>query len=548
MKRKIAGFVLALGLIGIFAFAGPGEKYFDITKNLSIFITLFKEVNANYVDDVDPKKLINTGIHGMLESLDPYTEYIPEENIEAFSIQMTGSYAGIGALIGIIDKKTIITEPYDGFPASRAGLRVGDELVSVDGKIVTGKSTTETSLLLKGNPDTKVELVVRRSGQKDDIHMTIMREKIKISNVVYKGLMYGDIGYIKLDEFTRGAAKEVEAAVVSLKEKGAKKIILDLRDNPGGLLYQAIDIVNIFIPKGKEVVSTKGKLTESNKVYLTVNEPVDTTIPLVVITSGGSASAAEIVAGSLQDYDRAVLVGQKTFGKGLVQETRMLDHDAQLKITTAKYYIPSGRCIQALDYTHRKSDGTVSRVADSLKSEFKTKAGRKVYDGGGLDPDLPVKDVYFGTVTAELVSGGFIFDYASRYCGEHPVPASMKNFQLTDAEYGSFVEWLKERKFSYITDLEKQTDNLIAAAKSERLYTDLQSQLTTLKLKIDQNHNGDLVRFKPEIKQILEQQIGFHYRLDAGRTEVMMDRDPEILEARKVLANTVAYRNILTLH
>ncbi len=533
----------------LLAFSRPGERYFDIAKSLDIFATLFKEVNAYYVDEVDPKKLINTGINGMLESLDPYTDYIPEENMEAFSIQTTGQYAGIGAVIGIVNKKTVITEPYEGFPAYRAGVRVGDQLVAVDGKLTEGKSTSETSALLKGKPNTPVEIVVRRAGMKDDIHFSINREKIKISNVVYQGLVSADIGYVKLNDFTPGAAKEVEEAVVKLKEKGAKKIILDLRDNPGGLLYEAVNIVNIFIPKGMEVVNTKGKVQDWNKSYITLNQPVDIEIPIAVLTSQGSASASEIVAGSLQDYDRAILVGQKTFGKGLVQTTRPLAYNAQLKITTAKYYIPSGRCIQALDYAHRKIDGTVEKFPDSLKTEFKTKAGRKVYDGAGLDPDVPVANEFLGSVTSELVTSLLVFDYASLYCSEHPtVPASMKNFRLTDADYTKFLAWLKEKNFTYSTDLEKETDDLITAAKSEKMYAELQPQLTALKTRIEQSHSTDFTRFKDEILRVLEQQIAFHYRLEAGQSEVLLDRDPEILEARRVLGDAAQYKKILSTH
>ncbi|MBA4146121.1 MAG: peptidase S41, partial [Cytophaga sp.] len=424
--RKSVKIGLAVSAIAIaVAFTKPAEKYFDIAKSLDIFSTLFKEVNAFYVDEVDPKKLVDTGIAGMLQSLDPYTDYIPEEDLESFSIQTTGQYAGIGALIGIVNNKAVITNPYYGFPAQQAGLHVGDEFISLNGKNVQGKSTSEISAMLKGKAKTELDVVVKRYGQKEDLKFKIQREKIKITNVVYQGLVDGSIGYIKLDDFTPGAGKEVEQAVVSLRAKGAKKIMLDLRDNPGGLLHEAVNIVNVFIPKGLEVVSTKGKVQEWNKTYNTLNEPIDTEIPLVVLTSQGSASASEIVAGALQDYDRAVLIGQKTFGKGLVQTTRQLSYNAQLKVTTAKYYIPSGRCIQALDYAHRKSDGTVVRFADSLKTEFKTKHGRKVYDGGGLDPDYPVKNELVSPAVIELINSGLVFEYASKYCGEHlPVPAT----------------------------------------------------------------------------------------------------------------------------
>lgn len=551
LKRNARKVLIAIIICGtvFFAFTGPGERYFEIAKSLDIFATLFKEVNANYVDDVDPKKLVSTGINAMLESLDPYTDYIPEENMEAFSIQTTGSYAGIGALIGVINKKTVITEPYEGFPAYRAGIRVGDELISIDGKNSEGKSTTETSAMLKGKPNTQVEVVVRRAGQKEDLHFNITREKIKISNVVYQGFVQPDIGFIKLNDFTPGAGKEVEDALNQLKAKGARKIILDLRDNPGGLLYEAVNIVNIFVPKGKEVVNTKGKVQDWNKTYSTLNAAVDTEIPVAVLTSQGSASASEIVAGSLQDYDRAVLVGQKTFGKGLVQTTRQLAYNAQLKITTAKYYIPSGRCIQALDYTHRKNDGTVERVADSLKNEFKTKSGRKVYDGGGLDPDVPVKEESVGSVSTELVSSGLVFEFATQYCSEHPaIPETMKNFKLSDADYGRFVSWLKEKNFNYVTELEKQVENLILAARNEHVYNDLQSQLAALKSRVDQNHTADLMRLKDEIRNLLEQQIAFHYRLEAGQAEVSMGTDPEVTAAQKILSDPAAYKKLLSPH
>lgn len=544
--KRLKFLSVSLVVLAIVAFTVPSEKYFDIAKSLDIFATLFKEVNAYYVDDVNPKKLVETGITGMLDQLDPYTDYIPEEDLEAFSIQTTGQYAGVGALIGIVNKKTVITNPYIGFPAQRAGLRVGDEIISVNGQNVQGKPTSDVSALLKGKPNTEVVTEVKRLGEKAPLSFKLTREKIKISNITYFDLVDATTGYIKLDEFTPGAAKEVEAAVIDLKKQGAKKLILDLRDNLGGSLYEAVNIVNLFIPKGKEVVSTKGKVEEWNKTYNTLNNPIDTEIPLVVLTSGSSASASEIVAGSLQDYDRAVLVGQKTFGKGLVQTTRQLAYNAQLKVTTAKYYIPSGRCIQAIDYEHRKSDGSVSKFPDSLKREFKTKGGRKVYDGAGLDPDVAVEAAAFSSAVIELVSSGLVFEYATKYCSEHVNPGSMKNFRLTDQEYQKFVTWVSEQKFTYATELDQKADELIASAKREKYYDELQSQFTELKTRIEQNKNSALSRNKPELTRILEQEIAFHYQLSKGQVEVMLDRDPELTRANHVLSATTEYHKILS--
>jgi carboxyl-terminal processing protease len=540
---KLALFASVIAML--LAFVPPAEKYFEIAKSLDIFTTLFKEVNAYYVDEVDPKKLVDTGISSMLESLDPYTHYIPEEDLEAFSIQTTGQYAGIGALIGQINKKTVVTHPYAGFAAYRAGVRVGDEFIEVDGTDVRGKPTPEVSALLKGKPRTEVKIVLRREGMKENLTFQLQRERIKISNVVYDGMISGNVGYIKLDDFTPGAGKEVEEAVIRLKKAGARSFILDLRDNPGGLLYEAVNIVNVFIPKGKEIVSTRGKLQEWNKSYTTLNEPVDAEVPLAVLTSGGSASAAEIVAGSLQDYDRAVLVGQRTFGKGLVQTTRPLSYNAQLKVTTAKYYIPSGRCIQALDYAHRKQDGTVERFADSVKTAFKTVSGRQVFDGGGLDPDIVVPVEQFGALGAELNSSNYVFEYATKYVSEHPAPASLRGFRLSDAEYQKFVNWIKSQNFVYPNVMEKQAEQLIASAKNERYYDELSPGLTELKNRIRANRESDFTRFRTEVSSILEDEIAFHYSLHKGRTELMLDREPEILEAARILSDPPAYRKLL---
>lgn len=537
---------LILGLLTVisFSFREPAEKYFEVAKSLDIFATLFKEVNVYYVDEVEPEKLVRTGIDAMLESLDPYTDYISEDEMESFRISTTGQYGGVGAMIGIVNKKVVITQPYEGFPAFASGIHVGDEIIEIDGQNVQGKRTSAVSALLKGKPDTQVTIRVRRYGETDDLVFKITRQKINVSNVTYYGLIDADIAYIRLDDFTPGASYEVADALIELKDKGAKKLILDLRENPGGLLHEAVNIVSLFIPKGMEVVSTRGKVDEWNKVYKTLNNPLDTEIPMVVLTSEGSASASEIVAGTLQDYDRAVLVGGKTFGKGLVQTTRPLSYNAQLKVTTAKYYIPSGRCIQALDYTHRKPDGTVVKIADSLKAEFKTKNGRIVYDGGGLDPDIKVEPDYMGTVTAELLESGLLFEYASLYCAEHTMPEHLQGFRLSDNAYDAFTQWLKTQHFTYTTTLEKETQRLEELAKNERLYPDLEIYLDGLRNKLEANKSSDFLRFKSEIKALLEEEIAFHYDLERGRAQVKLPQDEDIAAAKKVLKDAAAYHRI----
>jgi len=539
--------MMAVLVVMLLAFASPTERYFDVAKSLDIYASLLKEVNEYYVDEVDPKKMIDISINGMLEQLDPYTDYISKENSESFSIQTTGQYAGIGALVGRINGKTVITNPYVGFPAYDAGIHVGDELISIDGKNVQGKPTGESSALLKGTPMTEVLVEVKRYGEPELLKFKIVRKKIKISNVTYQGVIDKNIGYVKLDEFTPGAGREVAEAITKLKAQGAEKLILDLRDNPGGSLYEAVNIVSLFIPKETPVVSTKGKSTDSNKTYHTLNTPLDIQLPLVILTSGGTASASEIVAGSLQDYDRAVLLGQRTFGKGLVQTTRPLPYDAQLKVTTAKYYIPSGRCIQALDYAHRKNDGSVSKFADSLKREFKTQSGRKVYDGAGLDPDIEVKEEVATQAAIRVAASGLIFEYANKYCGENKTaPVDMAAFSLSDEAYQKFASWFKTQRYDLKPELAKKVEDILTSALSEKHNEKLLNTIKELKDKINQNRTDVTQIFKSEIKRLLEQEITFHYRLMQGQMEYLMARDKQVLEARKVLGDLARYHKLLS--
>lgn len=544
MKRKLS-IAAALSVL-LVAFAPGAEPYFEIAKNLDIFTNMFREVNAFYVDEVNPQALAESGIEGMLESLDPYTDYIPEEDKEAFRIQTTGQYVGIGALISTLNNKNVVTHPYENFSAHKAGMKVGDEIIAVDGKDVRGKTTRETSNLLKGNPQSEVSVTVDRQGK--ELTFKLNREQIKINNVTYHGMVSDGLGYIRLEEFTPGASKEIESAVLSLKKQGAARLILDLRDNPGGLLYEAINIVNLFIPKGKEVVSTRGKVADWNKSYSTLNQPIDPQIPLVVLVDGGSASASEIVAGALQDYDRAVLVGERTYGKGLVQTTRQLSYGAQVKITTAHYYIPSGRCIQSRDFSHREKDGSVRKIADSLKHAFKTASGRTVLDGGGLDPDVLVHIEPYGSAPIQLAQSGLIFEYANKFCFENPAPVSFVNFSLSDAQYKAFEDWIKARKFVYSTDLEKQVDGLLADARTSRYAAELQAPLLAVKGKVADNHAGYMKRFRDEIQPLLEEEIGFHYALHRGRVEASFDHDVALLEGKKILNDDNAYRKLLQPH
>ena len=539
-------FVVALTAILGIAAQAPTEKYFDIARNLDIFATLLKEVNSYYVDDVNPNRMVKSGIDAMLNTLDPYTNYIPEDEIENYRTMTTGMYGGIGAIIGRRKDRNIILMPYNGFPADKAGLRIGDEILEIDGFDVKKKNSAEVSKLLKGQAGTKVKLKIVKLGKTEPEIIEFQRERIKVDNVPYFGMVSGNIGYIQLSEFTSDASREVKKGIEDLKAKGATKLIFDLRDNPGGLLNEAVNISNLFIPKDKLVVNTKGKVAEWVKEYKALNPPFDTEIPIAVLISGKSASASEIVSGVIQDYDRGVLIGQKSYGKGLVQTTRPLTYNSQLKVTTAKYYIPSGRCIQAIDYSNRGSDGTVKKFADSLRMAFKTSNGRVVYDGGGVSPDVEVKRESYAQITASLIGKDLIFDYASAYYLAHPKIVPAKEFQLSDAEYNDFVTWLKDKEYDYTTKVETSIKDLASAAQKEKYYDEIKVQLDALKTRMAHNKEHDLEKNKDEIREVLEHEIVSRYYFEKGVKEAGFDDDPEVKEAVRVLNDTALYQKILS--
>lgn len=545
--KKTFAFLLISGLsLGLFSYSDPGDRYFAIVKNLDIFATLFKEVNTYYVDEVNPNELMKVGIDAMLAHLDPYTNYIPEDQIEDFRTLTTGQYGGIGAVIGRRNGVNTVLMPYRGFPAHENGLRIGDVIEKIDGIDVAEKSTDDISKLLKGQANTRLTLTIRRYGLEEPMKLEMERAHIRIENVPYSGMISNDVGYIKLADFTPGAGKEVREALKELKEQGAKSLVLDLRDNPGGLLSEAVNVSNVFIPKGAEVVSTKGKIEDWNKTYYALDEPEDTEIPLVVLTSSRSASAAEIVAGVIQDYDRGVLVGNKTFGKGLVQVTRRLTYNSQLKVTTAKYYIPSGRCIQSVDYGHRNDDGSAGIVPDSLKVKFLTKRGRPVYDGGGIDPDIDVERERLAPISVSLVANGLIFDYATQFQHTHPEIGTVREFEVDDAEYGRFTKWLSSKEYDYTTEVEEKIAELEEVAKEEKSYQDIEEQIKALQKNFAHNKKEDLQAFAGEIKNLLEQEIVSRYYLQDGIMEASFESDPNIRSALEVLDKPDQYGSFLS--
>lgn len=544
LKVGIITGALAITSFGLVSFA---DDYFEISRNLDIFASLYREVNIYYVDEIKPGEMMKTGIDAMLKSLDPYTNYIPESEIEDYRFMTTGQYGGIGALIAKKGDYIVITDPYENYPAQKAGLLAGDMIIEIDGKVLNGKNSDDVSKYLKGQPGTSVKLMIQRDGVAKPFEKTVLREEIKIPAVSYSGVIGdGTIGYIRLTSFTENCGKEVGDALLKLKtENKITSVVFDLRNNPGGLLNEAVNIVNLFEPKGTLVVNTKGKVKEWDKSYRTLNPPIDADMPIAVLINSGSASASEIVSGCIQDLDRGILIGTRSYGKGLVQTTRPLPYNAQLKVTTAKYYIPSGRCIQALDYSNRNADGSVGHVPDSLMSLFKTKEGRTVYDGGGVVPDFIIEQDTASAIAVSLVSKFLIFDYATKYRSSHPTIAPAKEFHLTDQEYLEFTTWLNGKDYDYTTRSEKLMEDLKKTAIREKEYDDAKADFDALNQKLSHNKQEDLQKNKAEIEEMLENEIVSRYYFEKGRTENEFLYDKDVQKAIEALSNKAVYTSII---
>lgn len=554
-RKMLAGaFIVMLGM-GMTSFK-EDDRNFQISKNLDIFNSIFKELDMFYVDTVNAEKMIQTGVEGMLSLTDPYTEYYPEEEVSSLKEMTTGKYGGIGAAIRYYEAKDriAVVEPTEGMPAAEAGVKAGDIILSVGGKeMVRGdmkpqEFSSKVSEALRGEPGTSFVLKVLRPLKNDSTVMEfkITRKNIRTNPVPYYGMVKDSIGYLALSSFTENSAKDFKKAFIELKQKGAKSQIIDLRDNGGGSLSEAVDIVNLYVPKGQEIVMTKGKVRQAQGSYKTQNEPVDTQIPLAVLVNGATASASEIVSGSLQDLDRAVVIGSRTFGKGLVQTIRPLPYNGTLKVTTSKYYIPSGRCIQAIDYAKKNADGSVARTPDSLTTVFHTAAGREVRDGGGIRPDIEVKGDKIPNIVFYLMNDDLIFDYATQYCWNHPTLASVDDFKLTDADYEAFKKLVKSRNFTYDRQSEKMLKSLKEIAEFEGYMTEAAEEFKALEKKLNHNLDRDLDYFAKPIKEYISQEIVTRYFYQRGAAMERLKDDTDLEEAIKILQNPVRYREILS--
>lgn len=538
MKKYRYIAIVALMLVVAGAFAQSKQNNFEIGKSIDIYNSLMRELNVNYVDDINPGELNETAIKAMLKELDPYTVFIPESEIEDVKLITTGEYGGVGAVIQQDSNYVRISDPYYGFPAQKAGLIAGDVILEVNGVDTYKKKISEVSDLLKGQPGTELVVKVKRYGQEKPIEFRIKREKVKIENIPYAAVLDNGIGYVSLSGFTKNAAMELKEKVVEMKKTpDLKGIVIDLRGNGGGLLSEAVDIVNLFLPKNKPIVSTKGKTLANMKSYKTTNAPLDENIRLAILVDGNSASASEIVAGSIQDYDRGVIVGQRTFGKGLVQNILPLTYNTQMKVTVAKYYIPSGRCIQEIDYSHKK-DSTAITKTDTLGKPFSTSNGRTVYEGHGITPDVVMDIKPYSLVTSYLYGKNMIFDYASKFYSENKTIDQPDKFEITDAIFNDFVKFVKDRNFTYVTESEMVLQKLEKSAKDEGYYEKVSEQISSLRKQLEDDKANDIVRNRKDIQELLKSEIVGRYHYQTGRIVASLKTDEELARACEILLDS----------
>ena len=547
-KQKLKFFVLII-LAGLnfpaYSSSSTEKKDFEISKNYDILHSLYRELDQFYVDSVKPEKVLKNSINGLMSSFDPYTDYMPESETGDFKFLTTGEYGGVGAMIGQRNGKVVVQDVYENTPAQKNGLLPGDVLLEINGVKMSRESISRASELLKGQPGTEVKLLIQREGSSKVIEKKILRELVIINQVTYYGLVADKTGYINLSGFTSKASQEVRQALMNLKKQGAEKLILDLRGNGGGLLDEAVSICNLFVNKGQEIVSTRGKVHQWDQTYKTTREPIDSLMPIVIMANSGSASSSEIVCGAMQDLDRAVILGTRTFGKGLVQTTRNIPFNGVLKVTTAKYYIPSGRCIQAIDYSNRNEDGSVGRIPDSLTTEFSTRAGRKVRDGGGIQPDIECKDDRGSTISYYLMDGMYFFDYANKYYREHDKIASVSEFKLSDADYKSFLEFVKSKNFTYDSQSKKAFNKLKEVLETESYTEDVKNELTALETKLNRNLDADFATFREEIELLLSSEIVSRYYHQSGQMQQSLKYDPSLKRAIEVLKDSELYHKTL---
>ena len=534
-------------LCGAMLLPAKAQNDFEIAKNVDIFITVLRELNAKYADEITPGDLTETAINAMLESLDPYTVYYPENKIEDVKMMTAGQYGGIGALIQQRDKQVIISELYEGWPAQKSGLLAGDVILKIDGKTTEGKTSSDVSAILKGQPGSTLAIEVFRPTKNKKLSFNIKREEVKLPNLPYYGMLDNEIGYIKLDQFTETAGKEVKDAFLDLKKQGMTKLVFDLRNNGGGLLQEAVKIMNIFVDQGTTIVTTKGKIKEQNNTFRTPVAVTDKEIPVVVLVNEMSASASEIVSGSFQDLDRGVIVGKKTFGKGLVQNVVPLSYNSTMKITVSKYYIPSGRCVQNIDYFGKDSTQKPVHIPDSLAVAFKTKNGRTVYDKGGVEPDVTTPDVEASNVLVALVLNNLIFDFANQYHADHAEIPAAADFKVDDNLYNEFVSFLKNKDYQYKTETEYVLDDIKEAAEADHYWDKIESLCNAISEKIKQEKSADLQTYKKEIAEYLASEIAVRYYYQKGRICSQLAIDPDIATAEEILNDNARYRSILKL-